>query len=145
MKVNLVRLEETEQGTLGVLLMEGKAFCCTLEPPDKDNEANVSSIPKGSYMCGRRMSHRYGETFEVLDVPERSHILFHAGNVVDHTKGCILLGQYFGKLKGNRAVLNSGTTFKNFMAALKEVHVFRLVIEEPLWVAIEEPLWTLSE
>jgi hypothetical protein len=54
----------------------------------------------------------------VLNVPGRTLILFHAGNRVGNTEGCILLGETIGKLSGNRAVLNSGVTFKRFMEAL---------------------------
>lgn len=113
--VELIRLEETEHGTMGVLRIDKEVFCCTLEPPDRENEVSRSSIPAQQYLCKPVESPTHGGTFEVTNVPGRTHILFHAGNVVDHTEGCILLGQYFGKLKGNRAVLNSGNTFKQFL------------------------------
>lgn len=115
MKLKIIRVEESDQGTFGVMLINDVAFCVTLEPPDKDNQRDMSSIPPGAYTCRRVQSPRHGTTFEITHVPNRSHILFHAGNVVGHTKGCILLGQYFGKLRGERAVLNSGNTFRQFM------------------------------
>ena len=55
-------------------------------------------------------------------------LLFHSGNVEDHTRGCILLGQYPAKLMGERAVLNSGTTFKKFMALMGNTQEFILQI-----------------
>lgn len=113
--VELIRLEESEQGTFGVLRIDKQVVCCTLEPPDLENRQNRSSIPSQQYLCKPVESTKFGGTFEVTHVPGRSHVLFHAGNVVDSTAGCILLGQHFGKLRGQRAVLNSGATFREFL------------------------------
>ena len=129
--VELIRLEEDEiYGTFGVLKINKKVFCVTLEPPDKENQQSVSSIPVQQYICRRYSSAKYPSTFQVTNVPSRTKVLFHAGNTVDHTMGCILLGQYFGKLSGNRAVLNSGKTFNDFMAVLSGVKAFHLTVKE---------------
>jgi len=130
MKVTIIRVEESEQGTIGVMLLNEAAFCCTLEPPDRDNKKNISCIPPGRYSAIRVNSPKYGDTFEITNVPGRSHVLFHGGNVVKHTKGCVLLGQYFGKLQGNRAVLNSGKTFQEFLRKLSTKDNFDLEIRE---------------
>ena len=130
MSVELVRLEEAEDGTFGVMLIDGHVFCVTLEPPDKDNKSNISNILPGYYNLRRVNSPKYGMTFQVEDVPGRSHILIHSGNVPKHTKGCILIAQYFGKLRGNRAVLNSGNTFKAFMAAMEGIDITGIDITE---------------
>lgn len=113
--LKLVRLEEAIDGTFGALLIDDHVFCVTLEPPDKDNVQDISNIPPGKYICKCVMSRKYGDTFEITDVPGRSHVLFHSGNIVDHTRGCVLLARKWGVLKGNRAILNSGNTFKEFM------------------------------
>ncbi len=113
--VELIRLEESEQGTFGVLRIDKEVFCCTLEPPDRENKQNRSSIPAQQYLCKPVESPKFGGTFEVTYVPGRGQVLFHAGNIVDHTEGCILIGQHFGKLQGQRAVLNSGDTFRKFL------------------------------
>lgn len=130
--VELVRIEENEiYGTFGVLRINKEAFCVTLEPADHENTANISSIPSQQYICSRVTSPKYGNTFEVLNVPGRSHVLFHAGNVVDHTQGCILLAQYYDKLRGNRAVLNSGRTFEAFNKRIMNgISTFHLTIKE---------------
>ena len=54
--------------------------------------------------------------------------MFHSGNTEYHTEGCVLLGQYPGKLGENRAVLNSGATFKRFMERMKNHEEFDLEI-----------------
>jgi len=129
--LRLIRLEErTKYGTFGVLLISEEVFCVTLEPPDWENAAGKSSIPAQQYTCIRHISPRFGETFKVINVPGRSDILFHPGNTLPDTTGCIVLGQHFGKLQGNRAVLASGKTFETFMKILKGHDICRLTIRE---------------
>lgn len=130
--VRVVRFTESNEGTFGSLSIDGWPFCNTLEPPDLDNQKNISSIPAGVYLAKRIMSPKYGETFEIADVPNRTHILIHPGNVVNHTKGCLILGQYFGKLMHRMAVLNSGKTFDLFKRALAEVDSFIYEVTEAI-------------
>jgi hypothetical protein len=128
--IEIIRLEESPQGTFGVLKIAKEVFCFTLEPKDLLNAPDLSSIPAQQYVCVRWQSLKFGETFMVTDVPERSSILFHVGNVDDETEGCILLGSTIGKLKGDRAILNSGNTFKEFMDRLEGYNEFHLTIKE---------------
>lgn len=129
--VEIIRIEEHETfGTFGVLRLNKAAFCVTLEPADRLNAPNVSSIPAQQYHCRRHVSPRYGETFQVSNVPGRTGILFHAGNVAPDTQGCILLASEYGKLRGARAVLNSGRTFRAFMAEMAGRDVFHLTVRE---------------
>lgn len=129
--LEIIRLETSNKfGTFGVLRINKVLFCNTLEPPNKENKVNESSIPTGQYFCQMMRSPKFGETFEVTKVPGRSHILFHKGNVVEHTSGCIILGEHIGKLRTDRAVLNSGATFKRFMNTLKGELLVHLTIVE---------------
>lgn len=128
--LRLIRLEESEQGTIGVLLIDAEVFCFTLEPSDQLNAVNRSSIPAQQYICKKVESPRFGRTYEVSFVPGRSQVLFHPGNTASDTEGCILLGETVGKLKGKRAVLNSGTTFRRFMTVLNKEEKFHLTVKE---------------
>ena len=129
--VELLRREENVQyGTFGILSVQKQVFCVTLEPPDRLNIKNRSSIPAQQYICERYSSAKYPDTFQIMDVPGRDKVLFHAGNDVDDTLGCVILAQYFGKLKGNRAILNSGQTFKDFMKLMTNHQKFHLTIVE---------------
>ena len=78
-------------------------------------QPETADILAQQYFCKPFDSTHHGETFRIEDIPGRSGVLFHAGNIVEHTEGCILLGESVGKLKGERAVLNSGKTFAEFM------------------------------
>jgi len=128
--IKILRIEESDQGTIGVMLINREAFCCTLEPPDMGNKKDFSCIPLGRYTAARVISPKYGVTFEIIDVPGRTHILFHPGCILKNTLGCVLLGQYFGKLLGDRAVLNSGLTFSRFMEKMAGKDYFKLNIVE---------------
>jgi len=129
----IVRVEENFQyGTFGTFLINAEVFCVTLEPADLLNRSDVSCIPEQQYICRRVISPSHGETFEVMNVPAREHILFHSGNLKKHTHGCIITAQHFGKLKvadaEARAVLNSGATFKKFMEFMKDYDSFHLTV-----------------
>ena len=129
--VELLRVEENfRYGTFGFLRIDKQVFCVTLEPPDILNEQYISSIPAQQYECHKHQSPKFGTTFEVSNVPGRTKVLFHRGNYARDTHGCILLAQHFGKIKENRVVLNTGATFKNFMALMSNTNVFHLTIKE---------------
>jgi len=72
-------------------------------------------------------SPRFGETFEIKDVPGRSHILFHTGNTVEDTQGCILLGRSLWNAKNG--IRESKPAFADFMEALKGKNKFTLIVE----------------
>ena len=130
--VELIRMEEGPEGTFGILKLDKKIFCATLEPRDMLNQQNISSIPgPQQYLCRKEMS-RFGETFRVTGVPGRTGIFFHSGNFIGQTRGCPLLGQFHDKLRGERAVLNSGNTFVRFMKNLKNTDMFLLTVDYKL-------------
>ena len=106
-------------------------FCITLELGWMSNTPFISCIPCGTYVCERIMSPKFGNTFEIKDVFNRTHILFHKGNLDDNTNGCILLGESFGVLKGEPAILSSKSAFNEFMMILKNEEEFRLDLRRP--------------
>lgn len=97
----LKRISGTPQAVFGALIEDGIPFVVTLEEPWLNNQRGASCIPVGAYVCRRVISPKFGDTFEVTNVPGRSHILFHKGNTTDDTEGCILVGALFA-----RAVFN---------------------------------------
>lgn len=133
LQVRLNRLSANpNEGTFGALIVGGSPVCLTLEPYHRGNAKNISSIPSGQYICKRVESPTYGNTFEVTDVEGRSHILFHWGNRDDNTEGCILLGEEFGFLYGDEAVLSSKRAFLEFMSYMdsNSITEFELTIKE---------------
>lgn len=96
----LTRIVDNGFQTIGTLTIDspygGYAFkCVTLEKSFKNNEKKISCIPTGKYRVRQRNSPKYGWHYEILDVPNRSLILIHAGNYASQTQGCILVGDRF--------------------------------------------------
>lgn len=113
--MRLLRIASLDLVTFGVLLEDGVPFATTLELPWRANEPERSCIPAGSYVCQRVQSPKFGETFEVTHVPNRSHILLHKGNVAGDTLGCILIGEAFHTL----GIAYSSEGFREFMDRTK--------------------------
>jgi len=78
------------EGTNGKLECEGKLICNTIELPWKNNETKVSCIPEGKYFIRKRYSRKFQWHLELIDVKNRSLILFHpANNALKELNGCI--------------------------------------------------------
>jgi hypothetical protein len=78
------------EGTNGKLGCEGKFICYTIELPKLANQKRVSCIPEGEYVVRKRYSKKFRWHIEVVDVENRSFILFHpANNAQKELKGCI--------------------------------------------------------
>lgn len=77
-------------GTNGKLECEGKFICYTIELPWVANKKRVSCIPEGEYVVRKRYNKKFRWHLEVVDVENRSFILFHpANNAQTELKGCI--------------------------------------------------------
>jgi hypothetical protein len=127
--IDLIRVGSSERGTFGVLRRGEVPFALTLEQPWRDNAQNLSCIPAGSYLCQRVRSPRFGDTFEVLNVPGRTHILFHKGNTVDDTEGCILVAEEFSGTFEHPMIVSSERGFKEFLSLLAGQSSFELGIQ----------------
>lgn len=88
----LTRLTSDLISTKGVLRYERKIICYTLELPWRNNERNISCLKQGSYKCWKANSPKFGNVVYVDTLPSRIGILFHRGNTVQDTRGCILTG-----------------------------------------------------
>jgi hypothetical protein len=121
-------MEDSPDGCFGVLRIQKQMFCLTLEPPDQANKAWTSCIPVQQYICIPFESPKFGRTYIVSDVPDREKIVFHSGNWLSDTQGCILLGDSLLHLSGRRGVANSRDTFKKFMHILGDTEEAHLTI-----------------
>jgi len=91
----LKRVCTSAKGTFGVLMHEYVPLCVTLELAWNNNYVNKSCIPIGVYNCRRFQSPRFGDTFLIEGVNSRTNIVFHEGNTIKDTNGCILVGTTF--------------------------------------------------
>lgn len=128
--IKLVRVGYTEKGTFGVLLYGEYPFAVTVERPWKENSRRISCIPEGIYVCKRVLSPKFGDTFEVTNVKDRSHILFHKGNLSDDSEGCIIVGEQFHFWSDGRpAIVSSKEGFEEFAYLTRHVNEFLLDIK----------------
>ena len=106
----LYRFDRGVKSTLGILVYKGKYFF-TIELPWKDNKKRVSCIPEGDYTVVLRDKNQSGkfkyDHLHVLDVPNRSYILFHVANYPRDILGCIGTGK---------------TTAKDFVGSSRKAH-----------------------
>jgi hypothetical protein len=90
-EVKILRTHEYEKTTFGVLSINGKPICLTLENLWLKNERNISCIPTGKYEIKYSWSKKFNKFMWAIDnVPGREGILIHRGNTYKDTSGCIL-------------------------------------------------------
>lgn len=128
-KITLKRINSSSECVLGVLELDNKEICKTLELPWRDNQKGISCIPAGEYKLSPYPSSRFGEVYIVNDVPNRTGILIHTGNTADDIEGCILVGDSYGKLNGKKAVLNSRQAFNLLKETLGEEEYLLNVVD----------------
>jgi hypothetical protein len=99
-KANLLIIRDnfSDKSVIGKLYCNGEFISHTLELAWKDNQKNVSCIPKGEYKCRVRLP-RESATRDYIhllveDVKDRSYVLFHRGNTPSDSQGCILTGTH---------------------------------------------------
>ena len=129
--VTLTRDSDNGVETLG-RLSYGSFSCDTLERPWKNNQVNISCIPKGSYNVVWSFSSNpsLGWTYEVQKVPGRSGIRIHQGNFVSNSEGCILLGNGRKDINNDNQpdVLSSVATLSKFNTLMNK-QSFTLIVK----------------
>lgn len=122
--------EVKDCGTFGVLFDEDVPFCLTVERLWLNNQKGISCIPKGEYICKPVESPKFGHTWQVTEVPGRTEILIHRGNIDDDSHGCVILGENFNPFKDSAVgVGSSGVAFSEFLERLRSEKQVRLVIK----------------
>jgi hypothetical protein len=114
-KAILTRQQSGDQGTFGTLLTDSGYQCVTGELPWRDNMANRSCIPTGTYTVNWRLSPIHGMCYHVDGVPNRTDIEIHSANFMGDTsagyrcqlEGCIAPGK---KLVDGYAVVSDNQT-----------------------------------
>lgn len=87
-------VQELDNCTKVDLSVQGHLFNA-LELPWKENQRNISRIPRGVYVWQKITRSSNGQPAVWLrDVQNRSEILIHEGTKPHHSKGCILVPNY---------------------------------------------------
>ncbi len=98
MDIYLQRIHANEKGVVGALSFEGNRPFTTLELPWRNNRRECSCIPAGDYLCRAHYSPKYGPTWEICDIPNRDSVIFHWGNFLHNTLGCVLVGYSYDEV-----------------------------------------------
>jgi len=133
MKVKVYRLKSDDDASVGILSIDGKVICGTVEDEYRtEKKAGETRVPAGIYKIGLRTEggfhNRYSKKFPEfhegmlcvynsdnwkIKAPSMSfqYILIHLGNHEGHTSGCLLVnyGIDFKSLRGS----NSAGAYKD--------------------------------
>jgi len=112
-----------EKGVHGELLFPDGSSLFTLENPWLNNVRRKSCVPEGTYsllyrespLVTRLTMGDHTHSYELTKVKGRSHIIFHQGNYVKNTDGCILLGKRKDFQYSTPVVWQSRPAFDIFM------------------------------
>lgn len=126
MKLELLRMRQSPERTIGQLYIDGELFCFVLEDAVREKEGvpvaewkvwGKTAIPQGTYEVVLEDSPKFGpDTPTLLRVPCFAYIRIHAGNTEHDTEGCLIVGY---KLTADNQSILYGTT-KPALADLKE-------------------------
>lgn len=91
MNIVVKRIYLGDNYTIGKLYVDNKYLCDTLEP--SFTAGSHPAVSYGTYQVNLVWSPKFHRYMLRIEVPCRSGILIHAGNSVEDTLGCILLGE----------------------------------------------------
>ena len=96
LSLRLARKWFTEKSTIGILYVNDKFFCYTLEDvvrPSGEKIKGQTAIPWGTYKISLTYSKKFDKILPLLaDVPNFTGVRIHSGNTDKDTEGCILVG-----------------------------------------------------
>ena len=135
--IKIIRYWQDENQTMGTCVVLGDNDLplfsgITLERGWKNNETNISCIPKGGlYEVELEYSPKFKkDLWEIKGVKGRSECKFHAANYWKQLNGCIALGLRYKLLNNDnyRDVTNSKDTMNAFHFALRNYTKAILII-----------------
>jgi len=127
MKIDVIRFQMGKDATNGLVFIDGKFECYSLEDEYRDVKVmHETCIPEGEYDIIYRTvggfhtkySARYGAEHKGMlwlqDVPGFTYILIHSGNTDQHTSGCLIVGETQTDLDRTKDgfIGNSGDAYK---------------------------------
>ncbi len=120
--------------TLGLLFLNDKFFCYTLEDTYREVKIKKETrIPQGTYVLGfnrhltgltktyRKSRPWFEYHLHVKDVPNYQGVYIHVGNTIKDTEGCLLVADSINSSSAKRSIYNSRETFKRLYLTLKPI------------------------
>ena len=123
MDIRVKRYSDNGESTLGLLYINNKFFCYTIEDQEQEGDkvSGETRIPEGKYVIGWReaitpLTKKYRSKFdwfdyhvEIKDVPNFTGIYIHKGNTADHSEGCIIVGSTANNNRGREGFVGEST------------------------------------
>jgi len=121
MNIKLFRYSSQSKSTLGVMLLNNKFQCYTLEDSFREEKIkNITRIPNGKYEIKLREFgghyEKYINKYEghegmlwLQDVPVFENILIHIGNRDEDSSGCILVGSTANNNSKEKGFISNST------------------------------------
>lgn len=127
MKLHVKRVAYTKKSTRGVLEVDGKFECYTLEDVVRDKKIpGETAIPAGTYKVIINLSNRFKRPLPLLlEVPGFEGVRIHPGNTDKDTEGCLLVGQTYAQ----DFVGNSRAAFNALFAKMQKAESITLTID----------------
>ena len=120
MNLDIIRWNEDEFGTFGIIRYKQRLLSYSLELPDRDNKPFVSRINCGSYRAEIVKFRKKYDAVYLHNVPGRTGILIHIANRIDEIQGCIAPGEMIRFEKNNeKIILNSAKALKKIVKKIK--------------------------
>ncbi|MEM6737949.1 MAG: DUF5675 family protein [Bacteroidota bacterium] len=131
--LTVLRYYDNGETTLGLLFIDDKYFCYTLE--DTFREVKVKGktrIPRGTYTLDFNrqdtpLTLRYRKTrpwfhyhLHVKNVKGFERIYIHSGSTHEHTEGCLLVAKSIHANSAQKIIYNSKVTFEELYKKLKK-------------------------
>ena len=122
--LRVVREPSVDGTTMGALYVNGHWQCWTLEDEIREDErpvaewkvAGKTAIPAGRYGVRLSLSNRFKRVLpELLDVPGFTGVRIHAGNTIEDTEGCLLVG----RTRSNGRIVESRQAFEALFGRLE--------------------------
>lgn len=123
MEIEVKRFSDNKEASVGVMLIDGKFACFTLEDEERFvKKMKETRIPEGTYDIVFRTEGGHHERYKtkfsdihkgmlhIINVPNFTHILIHIGNTEKDTDGCLLVGDI---IYSNHTLGGSTIAYKN--------------------------------
>ena len=132
MELRILRIDATEDRTIGLVCVNNRFSCYSLEDAVRQGPKvpGRTAIPAGRYQVIITPSQRFGVPLPlIVEVPGFDGIRIHAGNTAADTEGCVLvgLGRSDDQVRDSRAAL----------AQLQRQIEFALGAGRIVWCAID--------
>lgn len=131
MQLQTKLVEESRNGTVSSLLLDGRHLCYILQDGHRDvKEYGKTRIPAGTYAIRFRKTggfhanytKRFGSMhkgmLELQGVPNFQFILIHIGNTPEDTKGCLLTGEQY--YRGRDFVSGSEVAYRRVYPIIRD-------------------------